>query len=61
MCDKPEQTPANWIEALAESDADIAAGRIVPGEVIMQELRESIARMDPKLPHQPRRRTIREC
>lgn len=39
-------TPAEWLEALAESEADLAAGRIVPGEEVMRELRESLARLE---------------
>ncbi len=33
--------PAEWLEALAE--ADIAAGRVLPAEQVLQELRASIA------------------
>ena len=40
--------PAEWLEVLAESDADIAAGRIVPGDVVMRELRDSLARLEAK-------------
>ena len=38
--------PAGWLEVLAESDADIAAGRIGPGEDVMRDLRESLARLE---------------
>ena len=51
--------PAEWLEAIAEGEADLAAGRIVPGEQVMRELREALARMEagdsehalPVLPH----------
>jgi len=38
--------PAGWLEALAESDADLAAGRIVPGETVLRDLKESLARIE---------------
>jgi len=34
------------LEALAESEAQLAAGQIVSGDEIMRELHESIARME---------------
>lgn len=40
------ETPAEWIEALAESEADIAAGRIVPLEPVLARMQESIDRME---------------
>ncbi len=42
----PAIAPAEWLEVLAESDADIAAGRIIPGEVVRQMLRDSVARLE---------------
>lgn len=42
------EAPAGWLEALAESEADLAAGRTVPGEVVHQLLRESMARLEAK-------------
>jgi len=44
----PAIAPAEWLEVLAESDADIAAGRIVPGDVVMRELRDCLARLQAK-------------
>jgi len=44
----PSIAPAEWLEALAESEADVAAGRIVPGEVVRQMFRDSIARLEAK-------------
>lgn len=44
----PDQAsaPPGWIEALEESDADLAAGRVVPMAALKAELRESIARLE---------------
>jgi predicted transcriptional regulator len=38
--------PTEWLEAIAEGEADLAAGRVVPGDAIMHELRESLARLE---------------
>jgi hypothetical protein len=44
---KPDaKAPAEWLEVLADSEADIAAGRIVDGEVVMRELYDAIARFE---------------
>ena len=40
--------PAEWLEALAESDADLAAGRIVSGVEVLRDLQESLARLEAK-------------
>ena len=50
--------PAGWLEALARSEAQLAAGQVVPGEAILRELRESIARLEAKHAAQPPRRTL---
>jgi hypothetical protein len=42
------QPPPGWLEALARSEAQVAAGQIVSGEAIMRELDESIARLETK-------------
>ncbi len=42
------EVPEGWLEVLAESDADLAAGRIVPGEVVLRDLRDSLARLEAK-------------
>jgi hypothetical protein len=44
----PAAAPAGWLEALAESEAELDAGLTVPGDVVMRELYESIARMEAK-------------
>ena len=50
MVDTTQRTaaPAEWLEALAESEADLAAGRTIPAEEIMRDLRESLARLEAK-------------
>jgi len=52
----PAEPPAFWLEALAESEAELAAGLTVPGEVVMRKLRESIARLEAKRAAPPKRR-----
>ena len=42
------EAPAGWLEVLAESEADLAAGRVVPGDVIMGDLRNCLARLEAK-------------
>jgi len=44
----PDVAPAGWLEALAESDADLAAGRVVTGDVVLRDLKESLARLEAK-------------
>jgi hypothetical protein len=50
MDDTPTRdiAPAGWLEALAESDADLAAGRIISGDVVMRDLKDSLARLEAK-------------
>jgi hypothetical protein len=50
MDDTPHRTevPAEWLEVLAESEADLAAGRIVPGDIVMRELFDALARLEAK-------------
>ena len=38
--------PAEWLGFLTESGASIAAGRIVPGDVVMRASRDSLARLE---------------
>jgi hypothetical protein len=61
MDDTPTPTiaPSGWLEVLEESEATLAAGLTVPGDVIMRELYESIARLEAKKASQPRRRASR--
>jgi hypothetical protein len=47
--DNPEyhsEVPTGWLETLAESEAELAAGQTVPGEVVHQRLLDSIARIE---------------
>ncbi len=52
MDDTPHRTeavPAGWLEALAESEAELDAGvATVPAEVVHQQVRDSITRMRAK-------------
>ena len=50
-----DEPPAEWIEALRRSDADLAAGRTVPASVVLAELRETIEQMEAerdRVPHE---------
>ena len=38
--------PAGWLEALERSEADLAAGRTVPLEPVLERMRDSIKRME---------------
>lgn len=59
MDDNLPTAPADWLEALAESDADLAAGRIVPGEVVLRDLKDSLARLEAKAAIGSRRKDTR--
>jgi ribosomal protein L29 len=59
MDDAPNPAPAGWLESLARSEAQIAAGQIVSGEQVMREIRESIARLETKHAKEPKRRATR--
>jgi hypothetical protein len=45
----PSPAPASWIEALAESEADIEAGRIVSGKDVMRDLHDGLAGLEAQL------------
>lgn len=53
----PAIAPAEWLEVLAESEADLAAGRIVPGEVVMRDLQDCLARLEAKAAAKTARKT----
>ena len=38
--------PAGWLEALARSEAELAAGQTVPVATVHRRIRESIARIE---------------
>lgn len=44
--DAPRPSPPGWLEALERSEADLEAGRTVPGEVVTERLRRTIAEME---------------
>jgi hypothetical protein len=50
MADKANEStvPADWLEALAESEAQLAAGQTVSGKVVRRHLRDSLARLEAK-------------
>jgi hypothetical protein len=56
MDDNPTHAapPAGWQEILEESEAELAAGLTVPGEVVRQMLRDSLARLEAKRDIAPR-------
>jgi hypothetical protein len=46
----PDTDPtASWLEILEESEADLAAGRIVSGEEVLRGLREALARIEAQI------------
>jgi hypothetical protein len=49
MADHPDHAeltpPQEWLDALARSEADLAAGRVVSGEGLMRRLRQTLAEM----------------
>lgn len=51
--------PPGWLEILEESEAEVAAGQILSGEVVHRELRESIARLEAKAAKLQREATSR--
>jgi hypothetical protein len=48
MDDTPNTAPAGWVDLLAESEAELAAGQLVSGEEVMRELDECIDRLEAK-------------
>ncbi len=46
--------PPDWLEAMAESEADLAAGRTVPAEVVHQRIRDCIARIEARRAADPK-------
>jgi len=55
MTDPTNRRPADWLDDIAESEAQLAAGDIVPAEPVLQRLRESIAQLEAKLAGNPSR------
>jgi hypothetical protein len=44
----PAPVPTGWLEALARSEAQLAAGLTVPGEAVRQRLHAALARLEAK-------------
>ena len=44
----PAAAPAEWLEALAEAEADVVAGRVVPAALVLQELQDSLTQLHAK-------------
>lgn len=44
--DTSRKPPQDWLDAIARSEADLAAGRVVPGEAVLRRVRESINRTE---------------
>ncbi len=44
--DAPMPSEAELLAALARSEADVAAGRVVPASVVHEELRAALARIE---------------
>lgn len=49
----PRPIPAEWFEAMDESDAQLAAGQTVPLEPLLDELRRTAEQLEAKLAGQP--------
>jgi hypothetical protein len=49
--------PADWLREIAESEAQLAAGEIVSGDAVLQELRDDIAQLEAKLSRNRQRST----
>jgi hypothetical protein len=46
MDDAPKKAPVGWLEALEEGMADLAAGRTVPLEKVLQEFDEDFRKFE---------------
>jgi len=51
----PAEAPPGWLEALDESEAELAAGQTVPGEAVHQRIRDSLTRTEAKRAAAPKR------
>jgi hypothetical protein len=40
------QAPAGWLEALARSEAQLAAGLTVPGDAVRKRLHDALVRLE---------------
>ena len=57
MTDPTNRTREDMLADLEASDAEVDAGLTVPGEVVRQDLLDSLARMRAKRSQQPQRGT----
>jgi hypothetical protein len=48
------EAPAEWLDALAESESRLAGGQTISGEAVRQELRDAMARLEAKRAAIPR-------
>jgi hypothetical protein len=55
MDDIKKTAPAGWLESLAISEAELAAGKTVPAGPIFQRLQDSIDELEKAQPPQSRR------
>lgn len=51
--------PAGWLDAMDESDAQLAAGQTVPLEPLLDELRQAAAQLEAKLARLPEQTAAR--
>ena len=45
----PQPISSGWLEAMEESDAQLAAGQVVPLSVVLEELQGTIVEIEAKL------------
>jgi hypothetical protein len=58
MDDTKKQVPAGWLEALAISEAELAAGLAVPLEEVLQEFDEDIRKFESARKQSPVRQRV---
>jgi hypothetical protein len=56
--DTSKHAPAGWLEALAESEAELAAGKTVPMDAVLRELDDAIDRLTAKPKRSQERRQV---
>lgn len=54
----PRPAPAGWLEAMDDSDAQLAAGQTVPLEPLLEELRLAAEQLEAKLAERPRHTAV---
>ena len=48
MTNVKDDAPLGWLDVLAESEADLAAGQIIPGDLIIRDLQGGLERLKAK-------------